>query len=97
MLKLYVREIHNRMVGPQEEGSMKYSWGEQNISISDSIIIYILPTLINKISAWHKVVCGCDFLLSTKGLCSYIYCVDIFTQINLKIKVSILKTQVLIK
>ena len=56
-----VRELHNSMTGPLEEGGLKEARYEQNnIIISDSMLRnFLLPQLKN-ISVCQRFICGCE-------------------------------------
>ena len=66
------------MVNPPEEGGLKEArYACNNIIISDSAIRNILPPQLKNISAWYKVICGCEHLISVKSMhCALLTCSD---------------------
>ena len=67
LLQLSVWELHNSMVNPQEECGIKEAiYADNNIIISDSILQPIIPPQHKKMSAWYKVMCGCEVCISEK-------------------------------
>ena len=62
LLQVSIQGLHNIIVSPQEEGGIKEaSDAYDNIIISDSTLRSIIPTQLKKISAWYKVIRGCEF------------------------------------
>ena len=60
LFKVSVQEIHNIMVSPPEEGGLKESRDkDNNIIISDSTLINIIPPQIKNMTSQYKVMCGC--------------------------------------
>ena len=61
-----VRDLHNNLVSDTNDGGLKYSRDkDDNIIISDSTLHSLLPPQL-KMSARYKVMCGCEFCISTK-------------------------------
>ena len=66
-MQVSVQEHHNSMVRPPEEVGLKEERGEDNnIIISDSTLLNILPPQLKRMTSWYKVMSGCDFLISEK-------------------------------
>ena len=66
---MYVQELHNSMVGPPESGEIKEIRDVDNIIIiSDSTLGSIMPPQRKKMSEQYKVMCGCQFWISTKTI-----------------------------
>ena len=60
LLKFSVRELHNSMVSPTEEGGPKEARDVENdITVSYSMVQSILPPQLKKMYARNKVVVGC--------------------------------------
>ena len=67
LLKVSVRELHNSMVIPLEEGVLKEArYTDNNIIISDSTLRSIIPPHIKNMYARYKVICSCEFCISAK-------------------------------
>ena len=68
-LRVYVQEIHNSMLSPQEEGGLKYSrYADNNIIISDSTLRHILPPQLKNMNFWYKVIFGCKCCMYSKSM-----------------------------
>ena len=64
-----LREIHNSMVSPAEEGGLKEERDSENISIiGDSTLRNILPPQLKNMTSRYKVICGCECCLSFKSM-----------------------------
>ena len=73
LLQVSVRELHNSMVSPSEEGGLKEARDADNtIIISDSTLIKILPPQLNKMTYRYKFVCGCERWISANIMHSYL-------------------------
>ena len=60
LLQMSVRELHNSLVSDPNDGGLKKARDEDdNIIISDSTSISLLPPQIKQISEQYKVMCGC--------------------------------------
>ena len=65
-------ELYNIMASTQYWGVLKETRdADKNIITSDSIICNILPPQLKKVSAWYKVMCGCDCLIYAKTMHLY--------------------------
>ena len=68
LLHVSVRELHNGMVSPPEEGGIKEARDERNnIIIGDSALRNIIMPKLKNIVARYKVLCG---FISTKNVYS---------------------------
>ena len=68
-----VRELHNSMVGPPEEGGLKEArYTDNNIIISDSNLCNILPPQLNNMTLQYKVMCGFECCVSAKSVHYYL-------------------------
>ena len=73
LLHMFVLELHNIMVSPPEEDSLKEEKdSKNNIIISESILRKILSFLLNKMYARYKFTCGCECCISTRSIHSYL-------------------------
>ena len=64
-----VREIHNSMVSPPEEGILKETiYVDNNITISDYTLQSIILPQLKKIYSRYKVICGCECCISDKSI-----------------------------
>ena len=73
LLQVSVRELHNSMVIPPEEGELKEAIDtDNNFIISDSILCRILPPPKKKMTYRYKVMCGCDCFISSKIMHFYL-------------------------
>ena len=69
LLQVSVRENFKSMASPPQEGLIKKTRDEENdIIISNSMLCNILPPKIKYMSAWYKVMCGCDYCISSKSM-----------------------------
>ena len=69
LVQVSVRELHNSMVIPPEEGGLKEATNAyNNIIMSDSIIWSILPPQLKKMSAWYRVMGSCECCISAKSI-----------------------------
>ena len=69
LLHVLVREIHNSMVIPLEEGGLKEARNAyNNIIISDSALRNILPPQLNKMTDQYKAICSCECFISAKSI-----------------------------
>ena len=67
LFQVLVRELHNSMVSPPEEGGLKEARDSYNhIIISDSTLRNILPPQLKNMTPQYKVICGCDCCISSK-------------------------------
>ena len=73
LFQILVREIHNIMVSPPEEGGLKESkYAENNIIIQDSILCNTLRPQLKKITAQSRLMCGCERCIYEKNMHSYL-------------------------
>ena len=64
-----VRELHNSIVSDPNDGGLKDARDEDgNIIISDSTLRSLLPPQLKKMSECYKIMCGCEFCISTKNI-----------------------------
>ena len=69
LLQVSVRELHNRHVSDPNYGGIKDSRDEDdNIIISYSTFLSLLPHQLKQISARYKVMCGCGCCIFTKSI-----------------------------
>ena len=69
LLQVSMRELHNSMWIPPEEGGLEEARdSDNNIIISDSTLQSIIPLQLKNISARYKVVYGCECLISDKSI-----------------------------
>ena len=62
-----VRELHNSLVSYPNDCGLKDARDEDdNIIISDSTLRSLFPPQLKKMSARYKVMCGCEFYISSK-------------------------------
>ena len=67
LLQVLVRELHNSMMSPPEEGGFKEARdADNNIIISDSTLPKFLSLQLNNTNCQYKVMCGCECLISSK-------------------------------
>ena len=65
LLQVSARELHNSMVIPPEDGVIKEARdADNNIIISDSTLLSIVPAQLKKMSTRYKVMCGCECCIS---------------------------------
>ena len=56
LLQFFVRELHNSMVSPPEEGGLKEARDEENnIIISDSTLQNIISPQLKNMTSWYKI------------------------------------------
>ena len=61
LLHVSVRELHDRLVSDPNDGCLKdEKYEDDNIIISDSTLISLLPPQLKRMSARYKVMCGCE-------------------------------------
>ena len=64
-----IREIHNSLVSDPNDGGIKDARDEDGkIIISDSTLRSLLPHQLKQMSARYKVMCGCEFCISSKSI-----------------------------
>ena len=69
VLQVLVRELHNHMVSPPEEGGLKEERYTNNYSItSDSTLHKFLPPQLTTTTSRYKVMCGCECCISSKSM-----------------------------
>ena len=70
---MYIRELYNIMAIPLVEGGIKETIDRQNNIITDeSAQCTILPHQLKHMSAYNKVLCGCECWISSKGMHFYL-------------------------
>ena len=69
LLRVSFQELHNSMLSPPEDGGLQEAiYADNNIIISYSTLQSILQPQLNKMSVWHKVVCGFECSVSAKSI-----------------------------
>ena len=69
LLQFSVRELHNSIVGPPEEGGLKKAVdSDNNIIISDYTLQSIIPPQLKNMSERHKVMCGLECCIYAKSI-----------------------------
>ena len=67
--QLFVRELHNSLVGDTNDGGLKDARDEYGkIIISDSTLLSLLPPQLKQMSARYKIMCGCECCISAKSI-----------------------------
>ena len=73
-LQVPVRELHNSMASPPEEGGIKEKRdAANNITIINYTLRSTLPTQIKKMSAQYKLICGFECCISVKIFIHHYY------------------------
>ena len=61
LLQVSERELYNSSVSDPNDGGLKYSRDEgDDIIISDSTLHSLFPPQLKQMSAYYKVMCGCE-------------------------------------
>jgi hypothetical protein len=69
LLEIYVRELHNSLIGPVEDGGLASARDANGIVlISDTALRFLLPPQLRKMTPGHKQMCGCELCIVAKGL-----------------------------
>ena len=69
LLKVYVRELHNKLVSATIDGGLKEARDKgDNIIMSDSTSSSLLPPQFKKMSSRYKVMCGCECCIYAKSI-----------------------------
>ena len=69
LIQVSVRELHNSLVSYPIDVGLKYArYEDGNIFISDYILRSLLPHQLKQMSARYKVMCGCEFCISSKSI-----------------------------
>ena len=71
VFQVSIRKLHNIMAGPNEEGGLQKA-RYKKIIISDSELHTILTSQLKKISARHRVMCGCECCIYDKFMHYYL-------------------------
>ena len=67
LLRVYSRELHNKLVSDSDNGGLKEARDEDdNIIISESTLRSLLPPQFKQISSRYKFMCGCECCISAK-------------------------------
>ena len=67
LFQVSVRELHNSMVIPPEDGGLKEAKdSDNNIIVNYSTFCNILPPQLKNISSRYKVICSCVCCISAK-------------------------------
>ena len=96
--QVLVQELHNRLViSPEESGLEESREKQNNIITSDSTLHSILASQLNKISEHYKVTCDCKCFISSKSMHPYLLSWRVRYLKKLKTKVTMHRTEVLVK
>ena len=69
LLHVSVRELHDSLVSNTNDGGIKYALDEDGKTfLSDSTLRSLLPPQLKQISAYYKVMCGCECFVYTKSI-----------------------------
>ena len=69
LLQVLLIELHNRLLSYPNDGGLKNARDEDgNIIISDSTLCSLLSPQLKQMSAWYKVMCGCECYISDKSI-----------------------------
>jgi hypothetical protein len=69
LLEISVRELHNWLVGPVEDGGLASARDANGkVLISDTALRYLLPPQLRKMTPGHKQMCGCEICIVAKSL-----------------------------
>jgi hypothetical protein len=69
LLEIYVRELHNSLIGKEEDGGLACARDANgNVAISDTALRYLLPPQLRKMTPRHKQMCGCKIYIIARGL-----------------------------
>jgi hypothetical protein len=67
LLPISIRELHNDMLLPPDEGGFKEAWDETgNVRISDTALRALLPEQARKMTPRHKQMCGCEVCIQIR-------------------------------
>ena len=98
LLQVSFRELYNSLVSDPNDGGLKDARDEYGkIIISDSTLRSLLPPQLKQMSVRHKIMCGCECLISAKSIhSSFLSCCDRYLK-NSRIKGKMLKGEGLVK
>ena len=69
LLQVSIIELHNILVSDTNYGVIKYARDEDDkMIISNYTLRSLLPTQLKQMPIQYKVVCGCEFCISTKSI-----------------------------
>ena len=63
-----VRELHNDLIKPVEEGGLACARVDGKVIISDTALRYLLPAQLKRMTQRHKQMCGCETCLTPRSL-----------------------------
>ena len=67
LLQISIRELHNDMLLPPDEGGFKEAWDETGkVRISDTAMRALLPEQARKMTPRHKQMCGCEVCIQIR-------------------------------
>ena len=67
LLQISIRELHNDMLLPPDEGGFKEARDETgNVRISDTALRALLPEQARKMTPRHKQMCGCEVCIQIR-------------------------------
>jgi hypothetical protein len=69
LLQISVRELHNDLLKPVEEGGFEFAYTEDGkVLISDTMLRSLLPKEMRRMTERHKQMCGCETCIIGRGL-----------------------------
>jgi len=69
LLMISVRELHNDLLKPVEEGGFEYAWTEDGkVLISDTMLRSLKPKELKTMTERHKQMCGCETCIVGRGM-----------------------------
>jgi hypothetical protein len=69
LLQISIRELHNDMLLPPDQGGFKEAWEETgNARISDTALHALLPEQAWRMTPRHKQMCGCEVCIQIRSL-----------------------------
>ena len=68
-----VRELHNSLIIDPNDGGLKYARDENGkIIINDSTLRLLLTPQLKQMSAFYKIMCGCECCISALRILAFI-------------------------
>jgi hypothetical protein len=69
LLQISIRELHNDMLLPPDQGGFAEAWDERGAArISDTALRALLPEQARKMTPRHKQMCGCEVCIQIRSL-----------------------------
>jgi hypothetical protein len=69
LLQISIRELHNDMLLPLDQGGFADAWDENgNVRISDTALRALLPEQARRMTPRHKQMCGCEVCIQIRSL-----------------------------